>query len=428
MRYGRGFVHPEGKENDFEGLHLTKKEIVEFSDSISDTPLYTEHDTKNPIGRVTKGFVDKETGKLGIEFEFEEDKISGNLRENIEYFGKIGLSLGMVNIVKYDKNKYPRVVQKTIHDVSIVEKPAYESTYVTHLSKKINNNDNNKNEFIQQKNKKIIQEKTKDYSYKDLFNDKESRLFEDQKMLNEQQPTLYPTSNTEDFVFMKKQLDNYKMRITETEEQNKKMSEKLQIYEQKIPNIEEYDKNLKELQEIKKKKEEEEKEQMRRKQEENKRILSQLIFDITQRVKDEGYPAEKKDIIINQLQDLIKDGNDVPPEYVTLISVAHSLNDGTVTRYESILKRQREESQQIENQKKELETKYEFYKDEALQARDSRYKLQKTDEISNVFQKNYTEQNEPTRLDDKSCNTPIKNIFFDNKLTPEIKDIWDQFK
>ena len=123
-KLGVGVVHPEGEQEDYDGLYYRTTELSALAKELVGKPLCIEH-LPDGVGTIRSAWVGSKTPELYALFE-TNDQFNGLLAKNLIEKGVCkDLSLGHQVVVDND-----RVVEKTAVEVSIVKKGARPNTHI----------------------------------------------------------------------------------------------------------------------------------------------------------------------------------------------------------------------------------------------------------------------------------------------------------
>ena len=127
MVLGFGTVHPPGEADaDYDGFFFRADEMPRLATEIVGKPLCIEHDTSEPVGKVTNAWVGRDKA-LNVIFE-TDPTFKGFLAENL-LVGGVTKDLSLGHDVKLDRRNL-RVLDKMPTEVSICVKGDRDGTHV----------------------------------------------------------------------------------------------------------------------------------------------------------------------------------------------------------------------------------------------------------------------------------------------------------
>jgi len=125
-----GVVHPQGENDNYDGLFFKQNEMEQLSQDLVDLPLCIEHLDEHVVGKVLHSWVSSEKSRpeCFVMFETDDTDIRGNVAANLITQGYCcDLSLG--HECKVDSSTLS-VVSKTPKEVSICTQGARQRTHI----------------------------------------------------------------------------------------------------------------------------------------------------------------------------------------------------------------------------------------------------------------------------------------------------------
>jgi hypothetical protein len=135
-----GCVHPEGENDEYDGLYFKQSELNELSQQLVDVPVCIEHLDGQSVGRIIHSWVGTSKPECFVIFETDDNNLPGHIAGELIQQGYCNdLSLG--HECKIDSNSLSVVSKKPV-EVSICTEGARERTHIYGF------NSNEKKEYI----------------------------------------------------------------------------------------------------------------------------------------------------------------------------------------------------------------------------------------------------------------------------------------
>ncbi len=130
----RGIVHPRAEVPGYDGLKLTRNDMILAAHRLPGTPLHVEHEAnRDAIGKVLSADV-TDDDQLEIVAEISRKTVEGAKMINRIRSGEIdGLSLGTEHEIFVGRGMTPLVLDKRVTEVSVVKDPALKGTRITEV-------------------------------------------------------------------------------------------------------------------------------------------------------------------------------------------------------------------------------------------------------------------------------------------------------
>jgi len=131
MVLGVGCCHPVAEQDpNYDGLYLRSDEMRSFAAELRGKPVYLEHQTEHPVGKIDHAWVSGDDA-LQVLFETDDSGFAGHLAANVIKKGLCAeLSLGHDCKIAHSAEGSMQVVGKRANEVSIVVKGARPNTHI----------------------------------------------------------------------------------------------------------------------------------------------------------------------------------------------------------------------------------------------------------------------------------------------------------